>query len=522
MLMSHLYRNKKAVTALYNKNMFHFSKVLPNFINGEFVQSKATQFFEIRNPATQELISKVPQTTEAEFNQAVSTAAEAYKSWSQVPLLVRQRYMFAYQDKIRNNIDKLAALITAENGKTLPDAKGDVIRGLEVVEHACGISHIYQGETIENIARGVDTYSYRVPLGVCGGVAPFNFPAMIPLWMFPYAITCGNTFVLKPSERVPNTSQFLMELLSEVGLPKGVVNVVHGGFDTVKQMCEDKTIKAISFVGGNKAGDYIYENGAKHHKRIQVNMGAKNHGVIMPDCDKEDALNALVSAAFGATGQRCMALSVAVMVGETKNWIPELVEKVKKLKLGNGADEGVDIAPLCYADLKKNVLRLLDSAVAEGATLPLDGRSYVNPKYPQGNFVGPTVIDNVKTHMTCYQEEIFGPALCVVHVDTLEEAIELINKNQYGNGTAIFTRSGSAARYFQHNIECGQIGINLPIPVPLPMFSFTGSKRSFGGDLNFYGKNGVKFFTQFKTITARWKEEQDAGYKVSTSFPLMK
>lgn len=260
--------------------------------------------------------------------------------------------MFAYQDRIRKDIDKIAALITAENGKTLPDAKGDVIRGLEVVEHACGISHIITGETVENIARGVDTYSIRVPLGVCAGVSAFNFPAMIPLWMFPYAITCGNTFILKPSERVPTTTMYLMEILKDIGLPKGVVNVVHGGFDTVKQMCENETIKAISFVGGNKAGDYIYENGAKHHKRIQVNMGAKNHGVIMPDCDKDDALNALVSAAFGATGQRCMALSVAVMVGETKNWVPELVEKAKKLKLGNGAEEGVDIAPLCYPELR--------------------------------------------------------------------------------------------------------------------------------------------------------------------------
>lgn len=313
-----------------------------------------------------------------------------------------------------------------------------------------------------------------------------------------------------------------MEILNDIGIPKGVVNLVHGGFDTVKTMCEDKTIKAISFVGGNKAGDYIYEHGAKNHKRIQVNMGAKNHGVIMPDCDKEDALNALVSAAFGATGQRCMALSVAVLVGETKNWVPDLVEKAKKLKLGNGAEEGIDVAPLCYPELRTNVLRLLDSAVAEGATLPLDGRKYKNPKYPQGNFVGPTIIDNVKPHMTCYKEEIFGPALCVVHVDTLEQAIEFINNNEWGNGTAIFTRSGSAARYFQHHIECGQIGINLPIPVPLPMFSFTGSKRSFGGDLNFYGKNGMRFYTQIKTITARWKEEQEAGYKVSTSMPLMK
>lgn len=423
MMMSHLYRNKKATTVLFNKNMFHFSKFLPNFINGEFVQSKATQHFDVKNPVTQELITKTPQSTDAEFKHAVNVAAEAFKSWSQVPLLVRQRYMFAYQDRIRKDIDKIAALITAENGKTLPDAKGDVIRGLEVVEHACGISHIITGETVENIARGVDTYSIRVPLGVCAGVSAFNFPAMIPLWMFPYAITCGNTFILKPSERVPTTTMYLMEILKDIGLPKGVVNVVHGGFDTVKQMCENETIKAISFVGGNKAGDYIYENGAKHHKRIQVNMGAKNHGVIMPDCDKDDALNALVSAAFGATGQRCMALSVAVMVGETKNWVPELVEKAKKLKLGNGAEEGVDIAPLCYPELRTNVLRLLDSAVAEGATLPLDGRAYKNPKYPQGNFVGPTVIDNVKPHMTCYKEEIFGPALCVVHVDTLEEAI---------------------------------------------------------------------------------------------------
>lgn len=411
--------------------------------------------------------------------------------------------------------------MTEEHGKVTPDSMGDVQRGLEVVEHACGISHIMQGETIQNISKGIDTYSYRIPLGVVAGVCPFNFPAMIPMWMFPFAITCGNTFVLKPSEKVAGAADHLTKLVHEVGIPKGVFNVVQGGFDTTSQICKHPDIKAISFVGGNSAGEYIYQEGAKQNKRMQCNMGAKNHGILMPDADKEDALNALANAAFGASGQRCMALSTVVCVGETKEWIKELVPKAQSFKIGAGKEQGIDLSPVCYKDLKNRIVDLCSTAEKEGARMVLDGTKYKHPNFPQGNFIAPTIIDNVKTHMTVYKEEIFGPVLVVLSVDTLQEAIDLINANQWGNGAAIFTRSGSAAHKFQTEIEATQVGINVPIPVPLPMFSFTGGKKSFAGDLNFYGKAGVKFYTQWKTITSRWKEDTEFT-KLSTSFPTYK
>jgi malonate-semialdehyde dehydrogenase (acetylating)/methylmalonate-semialdehyde dehydrogenase len=429
--------------------------------------------------------------------------------------------MHDYATLIRRDTPKIAALMTLEHGKTTLDAKGDTYRGQEVVEHSCNISHIMTGETIENISKGIDCYSFRAPLGVCAGIAAYNFPAMIPLWTFPVAITCGNTFVLKPSEKVPGTVEYLMKLLNEINLPKGVVNVVQGGFETTAQICEHPGIKAISFVGGNNAGEYVYKNGTANGKRVQSNMGAKNHCLVMPDCDKEDALNALTNATFGATGQRCMALSVAVFVGESHKWVEELVPKAKSFKIGRGDEEGIDISPVAYPELKERIVSIVKSAKKEGATLVLDGSDYVNPQYPQGNFVAPTIIDNVTPDMTCYKEEIFGPVLVCVKVNTLQEGIDFINNNAWGNGTAIFTRSGSAARKFQNEVEVGQIGVNIPIPVPLPMFSFTGSKRSFAGDLNFYGKNGVRFYTQLKTITARWKEETEFT-KLTTAFPTYK
>jgi len=392
---------------------------------------------------------------------------------------------------------------------------------LEVVEHACGTSHIYTGETIENISKGIDCYSFRAPIGVCAGISAFNFPAMIPLWMIPLAITCGNTFVLKPSERVPGTTMHLIKLMEEIGIPKGVFNVIHGGFDTTKMICQHPDIRAVSFVGGNQAGEWIYKEAAAHGKRAQCNMGAKNHAIVMPDCDKEDALNAIVNAAFGASGQRCMALTTAVFVGETGEWVKEIGEKAKSFKIGPGEKEGVDISPVCYPELKERILSICGTAEKEGAKVVLDGTKYVHPEYPKGNFISPTIIDHVTPEMTCYKEEIFGPVLVCVRVKTLQDAIQFVNDNPWGNGGAIFTRSGSAARKFQNEIEIGQIGINIPIPVPLPMFSFTGNKRSFHGDLNFYGKNGIRFFTQLKTITARWKDEGEYT-KLSTSFPTYK
>lgn len=312
--------------------------------------------------------------------------------------------MFDLAAVVRRDADKLAAIMTEEHGKVTPDSKGDVQRGLEVVEHACGTTHIYTGDTIENISKGIDCYSFKAPLGVCAGISAFNFPAMIPLWMFPLAVTCGNTFVLKPSERVSGTAMHLAKLCQEIGLPKGVFNIVNGGFDTTKEICTHPDIKAISFVGGNMAGEYIYRVGAEHGKRVQSNMGAKNHCIIMPDADKEDALNALTNAAFGASGQRCMALTTAVFVGESHDWLKELVPKAKSFKIGAGKDAGIDLAPVCYPELKQRVVGLIKSAKKEGADLLLDGSDYVHPQYPQGNFIAPTIIDNVTADMACYKE----------------------------------------------------------------------------------------------------------------------
>jgi len=376
------------------------------------------------------------------------------------------------------------------------------------------------GETLENVSKNVDTYSYRQPLGVCAGITPFNFPAMIPLWMFPLAMTCGNTFILKPSERDPGAPQLLAKLAVEAGIPPGVLNIIHGTRDAVNFICDDPNIRAISFVGSNQAGEYIHARGSKNGKRVQANLAAKNHATVLPDANKDQAINALVGAAFGAAGQRCMALSAAVFVGEARNWIPELVEKARKLKVNTGVDPSADIGPLISPESKKRVEALIQSGVNQGAKLVLDGRGIKVPGYEKGNFIGPTILSDVRPEMDVYKEEIFGPVLVCLTAETLDDAIELINKNPYGNGTAIFTRSGAAARKYQHEIDVGQVGLNLPIPVPLPMFSFTGSRGSFIGSTNFYGKSAVQFYTQVKTITSLWKDD-DVDHGVSTSMPIL-
>jgi len=428
--------------------------------------------------------------------------------------------MFKLQQLIKENMKVLAKNITTEQGKTLPDAEGDVLRGLQVVEHACSLTFLQMGSTLPGIAKDMDCHSFRVPIGVTAGITPFNFPAMIPLWMFPLATACGKTMLIKPSEKDPGACMLLVELAKQAGFPDGVVNVIHGQHDAVNFICDDPAIRAISFVGSDTAGKYIYERGSKNGKRVQSNMGAKNHGVIMPDANKENALNQLVGAAFGAAGQRCMALTTAVFVGDSKDWIPDLVSRVKKLKVNAGHEPGTDIGPVISKDSKQRIHNIIESSVKEGAELLLDGRNVKVEKYPNGNFVGPTLINNVKTSMTCYKEEIFGPALVMLSVKTLDEAIELINKNPYGNGTAIFTTNGATARKFTQDIDVGQVGVNVPIPVPLPMFSFTGSRGSFLGDTNFYGQQGVNFYTSVKTVTSQWRSE-DATEAVQTSFPRM-
>jgi len=360
-----------------------------------------------------------------------------------------------------------------------------------------------------------------VPLGVCAGITPFNFPAMIPLWMFPLALVTGNTYVIKPSEKDPGACMRLMELGKEAGIPDGCVNVIHGMHESVNFICDHPDIQAISFVGSDKVGRYIYERGSKNGKRVQANLGAKNHGVIMPDANKDNTLTQLVGAAFGAAGQRCMALTTAVFVGESKKWIPELVERARKLKVNAGHVADADLGPVISPEAKDRILNLIQSGVKDGCTLPLDGRKIVVKGYEKGNFVGPTILSDVKPNMECYKEEIFGPVLCVLTTDTLDEAIDLINKNPYGNGTAIFTTNGATARKFTTEIDVGQIGVNVPIPVPLPMFSFTGSRASFAGDNNFYGKAGVNFYTQIKTVTQLWREQDTTDTRSATAMPIM-
>lgn len=372
-----------------------------------------------------------------------------------------------------------------------------------------------------NVAKDMDTYSYTLPLGVTAGITPFNFPAMIPLWMFPVSISCGNTMIIKPSERDPGATMMLMEMLNEAGCPPGVVNVIHGAHDAVNFICDNPAIRAVSFVGSDQAGKYIYERAGKHGKRVQSNMGAKNHGVIVSDANKESTLNQLAGATFGAAGQRCMALSTAVFVGDAKNWIADLAEKAKKLKVNAGHVAGTDVGPVISPQSKERIHRLIESGVKEGAKLVLDGRGVTVPGYEKGNFVGPTILSDVKPHMQCYKEEIFGPVLVCLTVDTLDEAIELINNNPYGNGTAIFTTNGAVARKFTNEIDVGQVGINVPIPVPLPMFSFTGSRGSFLGDCHFYGRQGVKFYTQTKTVTSLWRPETEVE-KLKAAMPTMK
>ncbi|GAB1200834.1 hypothetical protein APSETT444_010214 [Aspergillus pseudonomiae] len=491
-----------------------------NFLDNEFVPSKATTWIDLHDPATNNLVTRVPQSTDEELRAAVESAEKAFPAWRAMSVIARQQIMFKFVSLIRANWDRLAASITLEQGKTFADAKGDVLRGLQVAETACGITTQLTGEVLE-VAKDMETRSYREPLGVVAAICPFNFPAMIPLWCIPIATITGNCLVLKPSERDPGAAMILAELAKEAGFPAGVVNIVHGSAKTVDFILDEPAIKAISFVGSNRAGEYIYTRGSANGKRVQANLGAKNHAAVLPDCNKNHTLNAIVGAAFGAAGQRCMALSTVVMVGETEEWLPEIAERAKALNVNGGFEEGADLGPVISPESKKRIEDLIASAEKEGATILLDGRGYKPEKYPNGNFVGPTIITNVTPEMTCYKEEIFGPVLVCLSVPTLEDAVDLINKNEYGNGAAIFTCSGSTASRFQKDIEAGQIGINVPIPVPLPMFSFTGNKKSIagGGANTFYGKPGLQFYTQQKTVTSLWRSEDAVSTKAHVVMP---
>ncbi|WJK10665.1 CoA-acylating methylmalonate-semialdehyde dehydrogenase [Pseudomonas fluorescens] len=489
-------------------------------IDGEWVESQTTEWHDIVNPATQQVLAKVPFATAAEVDAAVSAAQRAFQTWKLTPIGARMRIMLKLQALIREHSKRIAVVLSAEQGKTIADAEGDIFRGLEVVEHACSIGSLQMGEFAENVAGGVDTYTLRQPIGVCAGITPFNFPAMIPLWMFPMAIACGNTFVLKPSEQDPLSTMLLVELAIEAGVPAGVLNVVHGGKDVVDGLCTHKDIKAISFVGSTAVGTHVYDLAGKHGKRVQSMMGAKNHAVVLPDANREQALNALVGAGFGAAGQRCMATSVVVLVGAAKQWLPDLKALAQKLKVNAGNEPGTDVGPVISKKAKARILDLIESGIKEGAKLELDGRDISVPGYEKGNFVGPTLFSGVTTDMQIYTQEIFGPVLVVLEVDTLDQAIALVNANPFGNGTGLFTQSGAAARKFQTEIDVGQVGINIPIPVPVPFFSFTGSRGSKLGDLGPYGKQVVQFYTQTKTVTARWFDDDSVNDGVNTTINL--
>ncbi len=493
---------------------------IPLFIDGQPVRSQSPEWRDVINPATQEVVARVPFATVDEVNRAVASAKEAFKSWRKVSLAQRMRIMLKFQALVREHTPELAALITEEHGKTLPDAEGEVGRGLEVIEHACSITSLQLGEIAENAAGGVNVYSLQQPIGVGAGITAFNFPVMLPCFMFPLAIATGNTFILKPSEQDPTSTMRLVELAHEAGIPAGVLNVVHGGADVANQICDHPDIKALSFIGSTHVGTHIYNRAGAAGKRVQSMMGAKNHCVIMPDANRSQAINNVIGSCFGAAGQRCMANSVVVLVGEAKEWLPEMIERSKEMKVGPGTQRDADLGPLVSPQARDRVVSLIDAGVAEGATLALDGRNISVDGYPDGNFVGPTIFTDVKPEMRIYSEEIFGPVMCVVCVGTLDDAIDFINANPNGNGTSIFTSSGWAARRYENDIDVGQVGINVPIPVPVAFFSFTGSRASKLGDLGPNGKQAIQFWTQTKTVTSRWFEPDNESLGVNTTISM--
>jgi malonate-semialdehyde dehydrogenase (acetylating)/methylmalonate-semialdehyde dehydrogenase len=484
-----------------------------NYVGGERVASQTSRYGNIYDPARGIPVSEVPLSTSADVAQAVTAAAAAFGSWSATPALRRARVMFALKSLIDRHLDELAGLVTAEHGKVLEDARGSVTRGMEVVEFAAGIPQLLKGEFSEGVARGVDSFSFRQPLGVCTGVGPFNFPAMIPLWMAPVAIACGNTFVMKPSERVPSLALRLAELFTEAGLPPGVFNVVNGDKEVVDAFIAHPDVAAISLVGSTPVAENVYQRGTAAGKRVQALGGAKNHLVVMPDADLQHTVDALMGAAYGSAGERCMAISVAVTVGaETAERLVEaLIPKVRALQVGPGTAAGVDMGPLVTPQHLERVTGYVTLGVQEGAKLLVDGRGLRVAGAEQGFFLGGCLFDHVTPEMRIYQEEIFGPVLAIVRVETLDEAIALVNAHRYGNGGAIFTKSGDAADEFTKRIQVGMVGVNVPIPVPMAFHSFGGWKGSLFGDHYMHGPEGVRFFTRLKTVTSRWPREKSAG-----------
>ncbi len=483
-------------------------KDIGHFIGGRRVEGTSGRYGPIFDPATGEQTGRVAFATAAEVDRAVQAAKEAQKAWGDTPPIRRARVMFRFKTLIEQNMDRLARLVTEEHGKTLEDAKGSITRGLEVVEFACGLPHLLKGEFSFQVGTGVDLVSQRFPLGVCAGITPFNFPAMIPLWMFPLAIACGNGFVLKPSEKDPSCPMALAELALEAGIPEGLLNVVNGDKEAVDAILAHPDIKAVSFVGSTPVAEYVYRTGCAHGKRVQALGGAKNHMVIMPDADLDMAVDALVGAAYGSAGERCMAVSVAVPVGEktADALVEKLAPRVRQLKIGPGTEPGVEMGPLVTREHLEKVRGYVDLGVKEGAELVVDGRDFRMQGYENGFFIGGCLFDRVTPEMRIYREEIFGPVLSVVRMPDLEHAVDIVNRHEYGNGVAIFTRDGATARNFANMVEIGMVGINVPIPVPVAYHSFGGWKRSLFGDHHTHGMEGIRFYSRLKAITSRWPE----------------
>ena len=480
-------------------------RTIEHWIGGKTTPGASSRSGPVYNPATGEQQAQVALASAGDVDEAVRTAATAFETWSQSSVSQRTKILFAFRHLINDQIDQLAEVIADEHGKVLSDARGEVQRGLEVVEFACGIPHLLKGEFSDQVSTNVDVFSFRQPLGVCAGITPFNFPIMVPMWMYPIAIACGNTFVLKPSERDPSVSLRVAELWAEAGLPDGVFNVVHGDKEAVDALLEHPQVAAVSFVGSTPIARYIHLRSSEHGKRVQALGGAKNHAVILPDADIDYATNHLVSAAFGSAGERCMAISTGVAVGPAGDALHDVLrDKAASIRVGPGRDPNSEMGPVITRQAQERILGYIDSGEQQGAEIVLDGRGFTVPGHEQGFFVGPTVIDRVRTDMDVYRDEIFGPVLVMLRADTVDEAIDRINSNPYGNGTAIFTSSGEAARRFQRAVNVGMVGINVPIPVPMAFYSFGGWKESLFGDKHVHGPEGVSFYTRGKVITSRW------------------
>ena len=479
------------------------------WIDGKKQSATSGRFGEVTNPAAGAVVRKVPFCNQADIDAAVAAAKNAFPEWRATPSIRRARILTRFRELLEAHRHDFTRLITEEHGKTLADAAGSLQRGIEVVEFASGVPHLVKGEHAEDVGRGIDCHSMLQPIGVCAGITPFNFPVMVPLWMFPVAIACGNTFVLKPSEKVPSASMRMAELFKEAGLPDGVFNVVHGDKEAVDAILTHSDIKAVSFVGSTPIAKYVYETAARHGKRVQALGGAKNHAVVLPDADLDFTADALIGAAYGSAGERCMAISAVVAVGDAGDALVEKIRlKAENLPVGPGDQHGIEMGPLITRAHRDRVKGYVDTGEKEGARLVLDGRDF---KHGDGFFIGPTLFDHVTPGMTIYRDEIFGPVLVVLRVKTFDEAIKLVNSNPYGNGTAIFTRSGGAARRFQNEIEVGMIGVNVPIPVPMAFFSFGGWKNSLFGDLHVHGMEGVCFYTRTKVVTTRWPATDTAA-----------